>query len=153
MKKRILIMAVVAGLVGAGGAAFADDDDCQVPMDRWQPRAAVQQMAQAQGWQVDRIKIDDGCYEIRGVNAEGARFKAKLDPQTLAVVKWKSKDRRDVDRYDDDDDDDRRRDRHRDHRRDAGRDGQPLLPETRAPANPPAGGVFGTGAPPAATVR
>lgn len=138
MKKRILMMAVIAGLAGAGGAAFADDDDCQVPMDRWQPRAAVQQLAQAQGWQVDRIKIDDGCYEIRGVNAEGARFKAKLDPQTLAVVKWKSKGR-----------DGGRRDRHHDRQPDR----QRPAPEMRAPANPPAGGVFGNGAPPAATVR
>lgn len=92
MKKRILIMAVIAGLAGAGGAAFADDDDCQVPMDRWQPRAAVQQLAQAQGWQVDRIKIDDGCYEIDGRDAQGRAIEVKLHPGTLRIVEFEFED-------------------------------------------------------------
>jgi hypothetical protein len=68
------------------------DDDCDVPVQLWQSREAVRQMAVAQGWQVQRIKIDDGCYEIRGTDAQGRAFKAKLDPQTLAIVKIKRKD-------------------------------------------------------------
>lgn len=142
MRKRVLTMAVIAGLASAG-AAFADDD-CQVPMDRWQPRAAVQQMAQTRGWQVDRIKIDDGCYEVRGVNAEGVRFKAKLDPETLEIVKWKRK-------GSDDDRRDRQRDRQRDPQQDLQQQG--AGPGVPVPSTPPAGGIFGNGAPPAATVR
>lgn len=71
------------------------DDDCDVPVEQWQPREAVRRMAAAQGWQVQRLKIDDGCYEIRGIDAEGRAFKAKVDPQTLAVVRIKRKDRDD----------------------------------------------------------
>ncbi len=84
---------VLAGL----GPAMADDDDCHVPMTQWQPREAVQKMAQGLGWQVSRIKIDDGCYEIRGVDETGRRFKAKIDPATLSIVKMKRKDRHDDD--------------------------------------------------------
>ena len=51
-------------------------------------------MAAAQGWQVQRLKIDDGCYEIRGTDAQGRAFKATIDPQTLKIVKIKHKDRK-----------------------------------------------------------
>ncbi len=63
------------------------DDDCEAPVREWQSRAAVMQMAGERGWQVQRLKIDDGCYEIRGRDAQGQVFKAKVDPKTLEVVK------------------------------------------------------------------
>ena len=67
-------------------------DDCDAPLDRWQTREAVLQMAAAQGWQIQRLKIDDGCYEIRGTDAQGRTFKAKIDPETLKVLKMKQYD-------------------------------------------------------------
>jgi hypothetical protein len=67
-------------------------DDCDAPVNRWQTREAVRQMAAAQGWQVQRLKIDDGCYEIRGTDAQGRTFKAKIDPETLKVLKMKQDD-------------------------------------------------------------
>ena len=67
------------------------DDDCNAPLHRWQSREAVRQMAAQQGWQVQRLKIDDGCYEIRGTDAEGRTFKAKIDPETLKIVKMKQR--------------------------------------------------------------
>ena len=68
------------------------DDDCDAPLNRWQTREAVRQMAAAQGWQIRRLKIDDGCYEIRGTDAQGRSFKAKIDPETLKVLKMKQDD-------------------------------------------------------------
>ena len=68
-------------------------DDCDAPMDRWQSREAVRQMAARQGWQIQRLKIDDGCYEVRGTDAQGRSFKAKIDPETLEVKKMKPQDR------------------------------------------------------------
>lgn len=68
------------------------DDDCDAPLNRWQTREAVRQMAAAQGWQIKRLKIDDGCYEIRGTDAQGRTFKAKIDPETLKVLKMKQYD-------------------------------------------------------------
>lgn len=70
------------------------DDDCNAPLDRWQSREAVRQMAARQGWQIQRLKIDDGCYEIRGTDTEGRAFKAKIDPETLKVLKIKQRDHR-----------------------------------------------------------
>lgn len=159
MKRHMLLAALLAGLAAAG-AAHADDDDCQVPMERWQPREAVQQAVRARGWQIDRIKIDDGCYEVRGTDAQGAGIKAKLDPATLEIVEMKRRDRRDDDRRheEDDGDDDHRRDgrppqdARQDARQDAPRAAAPV--EGVPPATlPPPGGLLGNGAPPAATVR
>lgn len=65
------------------------DDDCEAPLHRWQSREAVRQMGAAQGWQIQRLKIDDGCYEVRGIDAQGRGFKAKIDPETLRVLKMK----------------------------------------------------------------
>ena len=83
---------LVLSLGLAAGPSLADDD-CEAPVQQWQSREAVRQMAVAQGWQVQRLKIDDGCYEIRGTDAQGRAFEAKIDPQTLKVVKIKHKDR------------------------------------------------------------
>lgn len=91
-----MVKLFVAGLlllaVAGAGAAMADDD-CDVPLGQWQPREAVQAMAQARGWQVDRLRIDDGCYQIRGIDETGRPFKAKIDPATLAIVKIKHRTR------------------------------------------------------------
>ena len=46
-------------------------------------------MAAQQGWQIQRLKIDHGCYEIRGTDAQGRTFKAKIHPETLKVLKLK----------------------------------------------------------------
>ena len=78
----ILSLALAASPTWAG-------DDCDAPLHRWQNREAVLQMAAVQGWQIQRLKIDDGCYEIRGTDVQGRAFKAKIDPETLKVLKMK----------------------------------------------------------------
>ncbi len=98
MKKYWMVATLVTGF-GTAGVALADDDLCRVPMADWQPREAVQKMAEAQGWTVRRIKTDDGCYEIKGRDANGRTIEVKINPATLAVVDYESDD-------DDDEDDD-----------------------------------------------
>ena len=88
MKHTVPLLALSLALAAAPALA---DDDCEAPVQTWQSRDAVMQHAAAQGWQVQRLKIDDGCYEIRGRDAQGRSFKAKLDPQTLRVVKMKQR--------------------------------------------------------------
>lgn len=84
-----LLSCVFALALGAAAAPALASDDCDVPVQHWQPREAVLQHAARQGWQVQRLKIDDGCYEIRGEDAQGRAFKARLDPETLRVLKMK----------------------------------------------------------------
>ena len=107
MKHTASLLALSLALAAAPALA---DDDCEAPVQKWQSRDAVMQHAAAQGWQIQRLKIDDGCYEIRGTDAQGQRFKAKLDPETLQVLKIKSRERDDHHK-----DRDRERERRRDH--------------------------------------
>ena len=64
-------------LVLIGTPALAGDDDCAVPMTDWQPREAVVKLAAEQGWDLRRIRIDDGCYEVIGLDAEGRAIEVK----------------------------------------------------------------------------
>jgi hypothetical protein len=83
MKMSPTIVAVLAALSAAPTLA---DDDCFVPMADWQPREAVARMAAENGWTVRRIKIDDGCYEIDGRDAQGRRVEVMVHPATLEVI-------------------------------------------------------------------
>ena len=83
MKRILTILALLAML--PAGVALADDD-CFVPMANWQPREAVARLAAEKGWTVRRIKIDDGCYEIDGRDAQGRRIEVTIHPATLEVL-------------------------------------------------------------------
>ena len=83
MRLTLTILTMVAAL--PAGSAMADDD-CFVPMADWKPREAVAKMAADLGWTVRRIKIDDGCYELRVTDTSGNVLKVKIDPATLEVV-------------------------------------------------------------------
>ena len=75
----------LALLVVAGQPAWAGKK-CDAPPETWQARSAVAALAERQGWQIDRLKVDDGCYEIKGRDAQGRRIKAKIDPASLQVI-------------------------------------------------------------------
>jgi len=87
MKTYLFTATILVGMASAG-AAIADDDLCWVPISEWQPRSAVQEFAAERGWTVRRIKVDDGCYEVKGRDAQGRRIEAYIDPKTLAIVEF-----------------------------------------------------------------
>lgn len=83
MQSRILAATVTVGIL-VSGAAWADDD-CLVPAEKWQPREALRRQIEQEGWKVHRIKVDDGCFEVRGTDRLGNRFKAKYAPDSLRI--------------------------------------------------------------------
>ena len=85
MKPLILVTAVLASL--AFSAAAVAGDDCTDPVADWQPRDVLRQQLEQQGWTVQRIKVDDGCYEARGIDKIGNAFKAKYAPASLRIRK------------------------------------------------------------------
>ena len=97
MQKTLTILSCLAAL--PVGTALADDD-CFVPMADWQPREAVARLATENSWTVRRIKIDDGCYEINGSDAQGRSIEVTVHPATLQVIEVE---------YDDQDEHDRLR--------------------------------------------
>ena len=97
-----------AGILGADLAAALlvlpqdarASERCTAAMADWQPREALEQKLTDMGWQVRQVKIDDGCYEVYAIDAEGRRAEVYFDPQTLQPVGGEREDR--------DGDDDRR---------------------------------------------
>lgn len=85
MQRRILAAIVLFGIL-ASHPAWADTD-CVAPADKWQPQEVLRQRIEQRGWTVQRIKVDDGCYEVRGTDRLGNKFKAKYEPDSLRIRK------------------------------------------------------------------
>lgn len=83
MKHLLLTASTLALALGASNA-YADDD-CHDPVANWQPQETLRQMLEAKEWQVNRIKVDDGCYEVKGLDKAGNRIEAQFSPASLRV--------------------------------------------------------------------
>ena len=77
---------ITFSLLLMSGSALADDD-CDDPVAGWQPRENLRQKLEAEGWQVFRIKVDDGCYEVKGRDSNGHRVEAEYSPATFELRK------------------------------------------------------------------
>lgn len=84
MKRNAILLIVSFTLLGAGPALA--ESSCQVPEAEWQTQAALQQKLEGEGWTIRQIKIDEGCYEVYGTNAQGERVEAYFDPKSLALL-------------------------------------------------------------------
>lgn len=49
----------------------------------WKSEQTLIDKIKSEGWQVQRIKIDGGCYEVYGTTPEGDRVEAYFHPVTL----------------------------------------------------------------------
>ena len=78
---------VVSAEAFATGLATCDSG----PQESWQPQAKLEQQLKDKGWQVRRIKIDGGCYEVYALNEKGERVEAYFHPKTLEPVPTKAK--------------------------------------------------------------
>ena len=79
------------------GYALADDD-CSDPVSDWQPRDTLRQQVERQyGWSVQRIKVDDGCYELKGLDRKGNAIEASYSPASLRLRTLESQFRDDGD--------------------------------------------------------
>jgi hypothetical protein len=74
-------------LLALGASPALADQRCNVPLAEWQPRAALQQQLEAQGWRVTRIRTKDGCYRVHATNDRGERYEGTFHPGTLRVLK------------------------------------------------------------------
>ena len=92
MKHIILSSVAIAVLALSSTVAYAEDNRCNAPMAEWQPRENLKQKLEAEGWQVKRIKVEDGCYEAYAFDKDGKRVEAYFDPKSLEMLQGKSDD-------------------------------------------------------------
>ncbi len=56
------------------------------PESGWQSQDALKKRLTDQGWQIRRIKIDGGCYEVYAVTDKGQRVESYFHPVTFEHV-------------------------------------------------------------------
>lgn len=76
---------VLAMMTTVSTSAFAMPP-CAGSIKEWQPREALRQMLEADGWHVRTIKAKNGCYQAHAVDAAGAEVEAYFDPKSFRAV-------------------------------------------------------------------
>jgi len=86
--RRILLPTIAATAFFATSAAFGTGlATCDSgPQEGWQSQEKLTKMLTDKGWQVRRIKVDGGCYEVYALNEKGERVEAYFHPKTLDAV-------------------------------------------------------------------
>jgi hypothetical protein len=82
---------VCAALVGVAAtfstAALAKADCPAYPKSEWMKPEDARARIEAQGYTINKFKVDGNCYEIYGKNKEGKKVEIYYDAKTLAPVK------------------------------------------------------------------
>lgn len=83
MKTPLLITTLLTATLMAN-LSYADDD-CHDSITDWQPKNVLHQQLENEGWQVQRIEVDDGCYKVKGLDQNGNKVKAEYYPASLRL--------------------------------------------------------------------
>lgn len=96
---RMMLGLAMAMTLGAAAPALASEDEdarCgKIARDKWLPEAAIKTKVTDLGYQVRKIETEDGCYEVKGVDKNGAKVELYLNPETGEVVKPDTKEKDD----------------------------------------------------------
>ena len=87
MRTIISSLALVATLVTTGSALAESESSCgNAPKAQWMSEDAIKAKATAEGLDVREVKAENGCYEIKAIDKNGARVERVVNPITGEVV-------------------------------------------------------------------
>jgi hypothetical protein len=89
MRSTLALIGVAAFLATSSAFATGLATCDSGPEETWQPKEKLQKMLTDKGWQIRRIKVDGGCYEVYALNEKGERVEAYFHPKTLDAVPTK----------------------------------------------------------------
>jgi hypothetical protein len=69
----------------------SDDANCGNTSGEWMSRDAASSLMAGKGFDVRRVKREDGCYEVYAIDKTGARVEIYINPVTGEIVKTKIK--------------------------------------------------------------
>ena len=82
----VLVIAAITAtpmqMAGATGLATCDSGS----PDTWQSREKLTAMLKEKGWEVRKIKVDGGCYEVYALDEKHERVEAYFHPVTLERI-------------------------------------------------------------------
>lgn len=88
--RKLSVMAILLGFAAAGPSFATGLATCDSgPEENWQPQGELEKRLADKGWQVRRIKVDGGCYEVYAIDENGDRVEAYFHPETLEPVPTK----------------------------------------------------------------
>ncbi len=89
MKNKLIL--VICAMAAFSGAAMAEEICANVTEKK--PVDEAKAVAVKAGY-ADITKMDEegGCYEAKGLNADGSKFEVYIHPTTLEIVKVKKED-------------------------------------------------------------
>ena len=91
MKAIALKSLAVVALSALSLGALASEACTDLPRDKWLAQQDVKAKLEKQGYSVQRMKADDGCYEAQVKGKDGKKTELKINPANGAVVKEESK--------------------------------------------------------------
>lgn len=74
-----------------GRTADGDDMACGNTTGQWMSKDTARARAAEQGYDVRRIKREDGCYELYALNKQGQRLELYMNPVSGNIIKSKPK--------------------------------------------------------------
>jgi hypothetical protein len=78
-----LFSALTILAVAAAGPAFAAGKCAMGPKTKWQPKSALEQQLTADGYRVQQIRVEGGCYEVYATDQTGKRANMAYNAETL----------------------------------------------------------------------
>lgn len=83
---RLALALAGSTLLIAAQAQAHGDFQCKEPSKEWQLREDLEDKLKAEGWDIRKVKIDNGCYEVYGFDGKGKRREAYFNPKTFELV-------------------------------------------------------------------
>ncbi|HWI36922.1 MAG TPA: PepSY domain-containing protein [Burkholderiales bacterium] len=77
-----VMLLIAAPTAYADGFATCDSG----PKEKWQSQEKLTSTLKQKGWDVRRIKVDGGCYEVYATDEKGKRVEVYFHPVSLAPV-------------------------------------------------------------------
>jgi hypothetical protein len=83
----VLVLAAAAPALAKGNSACGD-----APRAQWLSEEAIKAKGVELGYEVRRVKVEDGCYELYALDKNKAKVEVYLNPVTGALVNSKTQD-------------------------------------------------------------
>ena len=91
LAKAAIFLTLSISLVFATKNVLAEQE-CRDPIADWQPREVLKKLLEELGWVVHRIRIDDGCYQVRALDDQGRRVEATYALASLTLLEFEIED-------------------------------------------------------------